>query len=199
MAASLTALRLSSRDRRALRLGLVLAVPTLIYVFAIKPYVASIRVAKDSLQTQRDLLAREEALVRNAPNMPRQIAAARSAVAAEHMRLYSQPDVIAATGALSREVSAAFEDAGISLQHVETHDVVVRPNGVRELTVDIRAEGDFEGILDVLATFETSDHLIRVSRLGIERGQVMPVANVPATSVSATGLAIVATIHGYAP
>ena len=46
---------LSARDRRALRLGLLLAIPALIYVFAVKPYVASVQVAKADLQTQVEL------------------------------------------------------------------------------------------------------------------------------------------------
>jgi hypothetical protein len=186
--------RLASRDRRALRIGLLLGVPALVYALAIKPYVASVHTAKDLVQTQRELLARERALVADAPNMPRRIAAARAAVGMERTRLYPQPDAIAATGALSREVTAAFEDAGISLQHMETHDVVLRPDGLRELTVDVRAEGDFEGILDALTALETSERLIRVSRVGIERGPVTP-----ASSAGPEGLAIVATIHGYAP
>jgi hypothetical protein len=71
--------RLSDRDRRALRLGLRLAAPALLYGFVVKPYVASIRGAKVQLETQSDLLAREQALVAEAPFVPRRIAIARVA------------------------------------------------------------------------------------------------------------------------
>jgi len=193
--ATLNAPRVSARDRRALRMGFFLALPAVIYALGVKPYLASVRSANDQLQTQRELLAREEALVRAAPGLPTQIAAARTAMTGERKRLYTEADAIAATGALSKEVSEAFNVDGISLQHLETHDVLVRPDGIRELTVDVRAEGDFEGILDVLSTLETSDHLIRVSRLGVERGQFATAAS----SNAPPALAVVATIHGYAP
>lgn len=183
--------RLSPRDRRALRMGAVLAGPALVYALAVRPYLASLGSARSILSAQRDLLARERALVA-APLIPKQAVAVREAVAHSRERLYAEPDPIAATAALSREVAQAFDDAGIALQHTEAREPVKQPDGMRELTIDLRAEGDFEGILYMLSLLEAGDHLIRVSRFGIERGPTQP-----GDKNEAEALAIVATVHGY--
>jgi len=65
---------------------------------------------------------------------------------------------------------------------------------LRELTIDLRAEGDFEGILYMLSLLEGDDRLLRVSRVGIER-RVGQTGDQDATEV----LGIVATVHGYMP
>jgi hypothetical protein len=175
----------------------------LLYTFAVKPYIASIRSIENQLETQSGLLAREQAIVAAAPSIPQRIAAAHAAHRAARRRMYSEPDAIAATGALSREVAAAFDDAGMSLQHVETRESMLRAHGVRELTIDIRGEGDFEGILTMLTSLEAGDRLIRISRIAIDGGQIAvirEVANGGESIVQAPqGLTVVATVHGYAP
>ena len=108
-------LRLADRDRRALRLGLRLSAPALLYAFAVKPYVASIHTIDSQLETQSELLARERTLVADAPSIPRLIATARVVARSAMQRMYSEQDPIAATGALSRDVARAFDDAGVSL------------------------------------------------------------------------------------
>jgi type II secretory pathway component PulM len=178
--------RVSERDRRALWLGLRLAAPALLYAFVLKPYVASIRSISAQLATQVDLLAREQALVADAPSLPRRIAMARAVSSIGQRRMYRELDPIASTAALSRDVARAFADAGVSLQRVETRESSLRPDGLRELAIDARADGGFEGILSALASLEAGDRLVRITRLAID--------------VSAQQqLTIVATIRGYMP
>ena len=196
-------LRLPDRDRRALRLGLRLSAPALLYVFAVKPYVASIQTLESQLETQSELLARERMLVADAPSIPRRIATARVVARAATHRMYSDRDPIAATGALSRDVARAFDDAGISLQRVETRESSLRPDGLRELAIDIRAEGDFVGTLTAIASLERRDRLVRMTRIAIEGGASATVprpasSNDPDASIEAR-LTMVATIRGYVP
>jgi len=191
-------LRLADRDRRALRLGLRLSAPALLYAFAVKPYVASVRTINGQLQTQSELLAREQSLVENAPSIPRLIATARLVSRSTSQRMYSEPDPIAATSALSRDVAHAFDDSGLSLQRVETRDSKVRPDGLREFAIDVRAEGDFQGVLTAIGLLEGSGRLVRVTRIAIDGGAsaITPTASdarVPPT------LTMVATVRGYAP
>ena len=61
---------LSPRDRRALQLGALLALPALLYAGAVKPYVASVAAARAEIETQRGLLTRERALIDAAPRLP---------------------------------------------------------------------------------------------------------------------------------
>jgi len=191
-------LRLADRDRRALRLGLRLSAPALLYAFAVKPYVASVRTINGQLQTQSELLAREQSLVENAPSIQRLIATARLVGRSTSQRMYSDPDPIAATSALSRDVAHAFDDSGLSLQRVETRDSKVRPDGLREFAIDVRAEGDFQGVLTAIGLLEGSGRLVRVTRIAIDGGAsaITPTASdarVPPT------LTMVATVRGYAP
>jgi len=191
-------LRLADRDRRALRLGLRLSAPALLYAFAVKPYVASVRTINGQLQTQSELLAREQSLVENAPSIPRLIATARLVGRSTSQRMYSEPDPIAATSALSRDVAHAFDDSGLSLQRVEMRDSKVRPDGLREFAIDVRAEGDFHGVLTAIGLLEGSGRLVRVTRIAIDGGAsaITPTASdarVPPT------LTMVATVRGYAP
>jgi len=178
--------RVSDRDRRALRLGLRLAAPALLYGFVVKPYVASIRGAKVQLETQSDLLAREQALVADAPFVPRRIAIARVAADVAKRRMYSERDPITATSALSRDVARAFADAGVAFQRVETREASLRPDGLRELAIDARASGDFEGILTALASIETRERFVRVTRIVID-------------AAAQQQLTLIATFRGYAP
>jgi hypothetical protein len=55
-------------------------------------------------------------------------------------RMYSEQDPIAATGALVA-TSRAFDDAGMSLQRVETRESSLRPDGLREVAIDIAPKG----------------------------------------------------------
>ena len=184
---------LSTRDRRALQLGAIVALPALLYVAAIKPYLRSVADAKTAIASQGDLLRRERALVASAPELPRAILVAQRTLTATDARLYGQRDPVAATAALSRDVTSALDDAGVALQRSEARDVVLRKDGLHELTIDVRAEGDLDGILSAVSQLEAGPKLIRVARLGIERS-----ALVPAAANAPEALSLVATIHGYA-
>ena len=182
MTVALRGLRFSDRDRRALVMGFRLATPALVYAFAVKPYVASVREVKNRLESQSELLTRENALVAQAPFIPRLISAARVVDSFGRQRMYSSLDAVIATDALSRDVARAFETAAVSLQHLETRESLLTRDGLRELAIDIRAEGDFEGILTALASLEANERLVRITRISIDGG---------------ARLTMVATIRGY--
>ena len=112
--------RISDRDRRALRLGLRLAAPALLYGFAVKPYVASIRGANVQLETQSDLFAREQALVADAAFIPRRIAIARVAR-------------VAAVPAVGEAVAAGVGGAGVG-------DIAAVAGRARGGKIHVRAE-----------------------------------------------------------
>jgi hypothetical protein len=192
-------LRLADRDRRALRLGLRLSAPVLLYAFAVKPYVASVRAIDSQLQTQSELLTRERALVADAPSIPRLIAAARVVACSTAQRIYAEQDPIAATSALSRDVARAFDAAGVTLQRVETHDSRLRPDGLRELAIDVRGEGDFRGVLKAIASLEGRGRLVRMTRIAIESGAAAVVPGGASDASVPPNLTMVATVHGYAP
>lgn len=181
---------LSARDRRAIRTGAAIATPVLFFLFIAKPYILATHRAADALQAQRLLLQREEDITVAARGSR---VDSMAAAAARHVtaRTYDATDTVLALTAFSRDVAAALKDAGLAIQRVETRDSVARHAGLQELTIDVRAQGDFESVLNALARLEGNDRLIHVSRLAIERSSG-PSPN------DGSSLSLAAVMHAYA-
>jgi type II secretory pathway component PulM len=194
MTAPMTAarLRIGGRDRRALFFGSVVAISALAWSFAIKPYVQSVRAAEAELSVQEGLLRRELDAVAGAPRAPLELARMRAALAGHDERLFSG-DAIAATSGLSGVVRDAADESGLALQQLDTKEESLRPSAVRQLTVELRAEGDFQGILVFLNELEKGHKLVHVARLAVERTTSAP----PAPN-GAEALSLSASIEGFA-
>ena len=182
---------LSSRDRRALRVGLCIVMPALLYVALVKPYAASVRHLREKVRAQYALMAREEAVVATLSAIAAEARPAATAEGRAVARIYEATDTALAMTTLGRDVRTALQDAGLAVQRIEMRDSVARRSGRPELTIDVRAQGDFEAILDALVRLEGNARLIRVSRLSIDKAPGRA-AN------SADSLAFVAVVHGYA-
>jgi type II secretory pathway component PulM len=182
---------LSPRDRRALRGGLLVLAPALLYYFVARPYVSALRRTLDALQGQRSLLLREEEVTTNLSTIRAQALAANEAARRATRRMYSATDSTLAMTAFGHDVAAALREAGLVVQRVEARDSPTPRAGLRELTIDVRAEGDFGRILTALTRLETNARLIHVSRVDIAKtGEHQP--------DGAESLALLAVIHGYA-
>ena len=181
---------LSSRDRRAVRRGLVAVVPALFYAFVVKPYISSVRRTMDALRSQTVLLDREEAVTRG-QRVIRETTHAAAAVARRVApRLYAGADSALAMSTFGRDVTTALNDAGLIVQRLELRDSLPRHAALRELTIDLRAQGDFEALLSALTRLEANPRLIHVSRVAIDK-------NGESRSTGAESLSLVAVIHGY--
>jgi hypothetical protein len=182
---------LSPQDGRAIRMGLVVLAPALSYYLVVKPYVSAARRMLDALQGQRILLLREEEVTANLPAIRAQGIVAADAARRTAPRTYSGTDGVLAMTAFGRDVTAALRETGLVIQRFEMRDSLPRREGVQELTIDVRAQGDFERILAALTRLEANSHLIQVSRLAIERAGEQQ-------ATGAEALSLVAVIHGYA-
>jgi hypothetical protein len=182
---------LAPRDRQALRFGALVAVPALLLVFVLRPFVAAIGTARDEVGRERAVLAKEQLVLAEAPQMPGAIERAGVTLRQASVRLYPQRDVLSATAMLTRDVTRTFGDAGVVLRQVESRDAVRLPGGLRELTIELRGEGDFEGVLTSVASLEAAPRLLRVAKLGIDRGPVVPGGG------GSEALSFVAVVHAY--
>lgn len=182
---------LSSRDRRALGLGLIMLVPALLYVWGAKPYTAALADARSRLAANRDALARDLALVELAPKSDVFRIALDSVLRQTETRLFDADDDGIAAAELGAYVAELARTNDVWIQAVTARDATVSSRGVRTLAVDIRAESDFQGFVAFLSALEHGDRLTKVSQLSL----------VPATdtSVSSHALQLRATIEGYAP
>ena len=183
---------MTSRDRRAITLGAAILVPSLFFVFGVKPYVAALSDAKQQLFVERETLARERAAIDAAQRNPQLRQKADSAMRVVGPRLFQGRDDVMASADLASYLGDIARANRVWLQDAATRPSVQAPGGVRALHVEIRAESDLRGILSMLHSLETGGKMIRIDRLDISR---------VARSLSSDGsetLALSATVIGYA-
>lgn len=182
---------MSSRDRRALRLGAFVSLPLLLWSLAVKPYRAALAGTRAEIERERSLLERELTLLAHAPRMPQDLREARRASASSEQRLFVGNDVIEATSSLSSHVGRALRTAGLVVQQVESRDAAEERNGLRQISIDVRSEGSLAGVLRALRSLESGGRLVRVTRISVEKS----LASAPGT---AELLVLSATVRGYA-
>jgi type II secretory pathway component PulM len=184
---------LSPRDRRALVWGGVVVAGALVVAFALKPYFRTLAETRDDVRVQRELLARERAVVRASNALPAALQESRTALAQQSTPLFSGLDELSATSNLSDQITRAALANSVLISSLETKKTEALDQGIVALAVDFRAESDFEGILRFLNSLERGDRLINVSALAIQRLDRPVASGVPDTEV----LAISGTITGY--
>jgi hypothetical protein len=183
---------MSASDRRALILGAVVLVPSLFFVFAVKPYRAALADVEQQLSVERDAFARERAAVSAARKNPQMQHAADSAMQAMAPRLFAGPDDVMASAEVATYLGDVARSNHVWLQDASTRPATALDGGVRALHVEIRGESDLRGILEFVTTLESGAKFIRVQRLDI--------SSQPGRSdqPGAETLALSASIVGYA-
>jgi type II secretory pathway component PulM len=185
---------LSSRDRRALLWGAAIGGAALVFAFGLKPYVRALGETRDELSAQRGLLARERAVLRASDRFPAALRQSQSALAEQSTPLFDAVDELSATSDLSDDISKAALANRVLVQQLETRKGEALDQGLVAVAVDIRAEGDFEGVLHFLDALEKGSKLIHVSALTLARVDRPVAAGAPdAEVISVTG-----TMTGYA-
>jgi type II secretory pathway component PulM len=189
-------LRLAPRDRRAVTLGAIVLLPTVAWSVAIKPYrharaELAVRVAE-----QRQLLARERALLREGPGLARELRDATDALEAARIRLLPERDALAATGALVGIVGDAARRRGVLIESIESRGAERADGGLVNVRIEVRGRGDLEGLLRWLQTLETDPLLLRVDGLSVSRAGGNEGT---LDSLDTETLALSATVRAYIP
>ena len=185
--------RMNARDRRALRLGLFVLAPALLWVWGVQPYRAALAEARDGLAVQREALAREQALLAGDGRVAALRLAADSAADASRPRLFQARDDLLASAELAGYLARAARANDVLLQEADTRPATVASSGLRTLQVEIRAESDLEGFLGFLQALEHGERLVRVERLTIARP-----GDADADEGDVEVLTLSATVLGYA-
>ena len=184
---------LSASDRRALTLGAIVVVPSLFFVFAVKPYRAALADVQQQLSVESDAFARERAAVAAAKRNPLMQHVADSAMRAMSSRLFAGRDDVMASAEVASYLGEVSRANHVWLQDASTRPATALDGGVRALHVEIRAESDLRGILAFVKSLETGGKFIRVDRLDIssQPGRAdQPGAETLALSASIVGYAI---------
>ena len=160
---------MSPRDRRALMLGLAILVPSLLYVWGVRPYRTTLSNTRAEIAMKRDLLSREMAAIAAAQRNPGLQRVADSAMRAMAPRLFEGRDDVMATAELVSHLGVVAQEHDVLLEAASTRPTTIGEGGVRALHVEIRAESDLYGILNFLRALEGAEKLLRVERLDISR------------------------------
>ena len=183
----------TGRDRRAIILGLWVVVPSLLFV-ASRPYRTALAEGRQQLVTQRDLLARELALLEDLERYPVAYRSADSALSRLAPRLFDETDDVLATARLTSYVAGQALSSHVLLQEAESGAARRTKEGIRILEAEIRAEGDTEGILRFLQSLERGPKLVTVKALTISRSERSLAKGRPVIGV----LTLTATLNGFA-
>jgi hypothetical protein len=158
---------MSPADRRALTLGAIVLVPSLFFVFAVKPFRAALADVQQQLASESDAFARERAAVSAAKRNPQMQHVADSAMQAMSPRLFTGRDDVMASAEVASYLGEIARASHVWLQDASTRPATALDGGVRALHVEIRGESDLRGILEFVKTLENGSKFIRVQRLDI--------------------------------
>lgn len=170
---------LHQRDVRAILLGLAILVPSLGWIWGVRPLRAALAETNDRIATERDALSREQAAVRDAARNPARQAFADSAMTATASRVFTGANDVAAGASLVTYLGDVARTTHVWLASAATRSApttgargapsAAGPEGVRALRVELRAESDFRGILQFLDALERGGKVVMVERLDIAR------------------------------
>ena len=186
--------RISARERRTIVIGLVLVAPALLWIYAVRPYREALAEARAEVATQRDLLARELALLEDAERYPAAYRTADSALVRVAPRLFDESDDVLATARLTSYVAGQALGSRVLLQEAESQPAQRTRDGLRRLQVEIRAESDTEGMLRFLNSLERGAKLVVVDEITLDREERSLARGRPPVGI----LVLRATVSGFA-
>ena len=109
----------TGRERRTIIVGLCIGLPALAYS-ASRPYRAALAEGRAELAMQRELLARELALLEDLERYPAAYRTADSALSKVAPRLFEETDDVLATARLSSYVAGQALSSHVLLQEAES-------------------------------------------------------------------------------
>ena len=183
---------MSPKDRRAILFGALIVLPSLLYIWGVRPYRTALAETRDELEIERLALSRELTAVRETRADPGGARAADSALASVRPRLFEGRDDAIASAQLASYLGNVARRSRVLLQDANTRPSVTLPEGIRTLRVEVRAESDAQGVATFLQNLEAGEKLVRVDRMEISRVPGLEDRNGFET------LSIAATISGFA-
>ncbi len=172
------AFALSARDLRALQRGAAIVVIALAYVLGIRPSRERRAQLLEQLEAERAVLAREHALVNQAP--------AAATATAPAVQLFDATDPVVASASLAEYIASEAEQHNVWVQQSVTMAPSAKAPGANALEVTVRAESDLTGLLRLLRALEQGRVLAQVTALDVRAaGESEEMGMVP-LSISAT-------------
>ena len=159
------------RERRAILLGLGLLLPAAVWVLGVKPYWAALESVRDRVAVEKELLARELALLETAPILPEKIRRAEAEAGVFEDRLVRAASGVLAEGELTDFLEESAFRSRVLLEEIRGGELgrgEEPPPGLSVVRLHLRGESDLEGVLTFLGEIEKSKLLLRVRGLALE-------------------------------
>lgn len=185
-------MKISASERRTIRRAAWVLAPVAFFYLVARPYVGALDAARDRLAAESDALARERGAVAVAEKNPAIQELTDSVLQVTVPHLFTGRDDVMASSELGAYLGSVADEHHVYLQDATTRPATTSATGVRTLRVDIRAESDFQGLLEFLRALEQGDKLVKIERLDVSVGLSGP------GNEDAETLSIVATITGFA-
>jgi hypothetical protein len=158
---------LSYRNRRALWLGMLVIAPVIAWRAVGAPYAAAVERAEARADASADLLAREQALLRDGPRLPATLAASRLRLERVSSGVFAVADTSDAATALALWLRTAAHAAGLREFHADPAPASHLPGGLVGIQVDVRAQGETAALVAWLTRVERGSKLLPIERLEI--------------------------------
>ncbi|CAN5691684.1 hypothetical protein BH23GEM11_BH23GEM11_18790 [soil metagenome] len=162
---------MSSRDRRALAVGGLILLPLLGWGLVARPYVAAVAELHDRTELEASLLERERAVLRQAPTLPARMDETRVALERWEARMVQMPNLPLAEADVTSLLQRLARESRVHLQEVRAVAPPpgrLPPLGLAPIRLSVRAESDFQGILEFLGTLEEDALLLRVESIAVQ-------------------------------
>lgn len=171
--------RLSRRDRRAIRLGLLVLAPALLWVGVVRPYRQAWTDTQDRLEAERALLVREQALIRDAAELPVEAREAGMKADRARRRMVEAASATLAEDELTNELEALAVDSRVLLEEMRSIEPTASelPESIQSIRLAIRGQSDLNGVSTFLRRMEEHWLLIRVEELSIQPEYRQPERN----------------------
>lgn len=158
---------LGRRDRRALVLGALLAVPVIGWQVIGAPLARADSERRARLASSRDLLARELEIVASAGAYPPLVGDAEHAMREATPRLLAGATAGARSAALVAWVQGRAREAGVRLTEIAPLDDSASVAGLQPVSIRIAGRAELGAVLAFISAIERGEKLVRVSSLGI--------------------------------
>jgi len=163
--------QMSSRDRRAVFMGLAVLLPALVYVLGVRPYLTALMSVREQTFQAQGLLARELDLLERADELPQAAQRARETARGVESRMLRARSLLLAEGELTDFLEAAAYHSRVLLEEIRGGELArgeEPPPGLSMVRLHLRGESDLEGVLTFLDQLEKSDLLLRIRGLALE-------------------------------
>lgn len=159
---------LSKRERRALIIGALIAVPIVGWGVGARPYMSTLGEMKSRLANERQLLARELGVLEAAGDYPEELRRSGRALLQASSRLMGGGKPGLASANFARYLQAVAQEERVLLSRVDPKPAEPAGTGLLSLTLMVRGESDLEGVMRFLQSLESGPKLVRLENLRIQ-------------------------------